>query len=215
MERPAVLVAEPDALQRQLLDVLLSGDDFDVKLVASGQEALAYLREHTPAAMLLAVELPDVDGFTLCQKAKVVGRLARVPVVLVANPVNGGGLDEETRSRARATGADLLLQRPLGDKGLRDRLTQLIRRPPEGGSGSVQEADLIGEEAMARPASGASLGSQAASELGRLRAEAAQLRGENASLKARLAKYKDLAKSLQEQLDGERKKPKGLFGRRG
>jgi len=215
MERPAVLVAEPDALQRQLLDVLLSGDDLDVKLVASGQEALVYLREHTPAAMLLAVELPGIDGFTLCQKAKAVQRLSRVPVALIANPAGSGGLDEETRSRARATGAELLLQRPLGDKGLHDRLIQLIRRSLEGGSRTVEPADVIAEEAMARPAPGASLGTQAATELGRLRAEVAQLRGEHASLKVRLTKAKDLVKDLQEQLDAERKKPKGLFGRRG
>jgi len=213
MERSAVLVAEADPLQRQLVDMLLSVEGFDVTSVASGQEALGYLRERTPAAMVLAVDLPGVDGFALCQKAKVVGRLARVPVVLVADPSEGGGLDEETRSKARASGADLLLQRPLGDKDLRERLARLIQRPgPEapGTPGLIGAADVSGV-----PTSGASLGSQAASELGGLRAEVAQLRGENASLKARLAKTKELATTLQAQLDEERKRPKGLFGRRG
>jgi DNA-binding response OmpR family regulator len=218
MERPAVLVAEPNQLQLQMIDLLLAADDFDVTLVETSEAALAYLREHTPAAALLAVELPDIDGFALCQKIKVVGRLSQVPVVLLAHPAEGGGLEESTRSRARAAGADLLLQRPLGDKNLRERVMRLIRQPSEARSDEPDPLDLArrpgptGGESIGY--SGVTLGAQAASELGRLRAEVAQLRGENASLQARLTKYKELAKNLQAQLDSERQKPKGLFGRR-
>ncbi len=217
MEPPAILVAEPNHMQRQMIDLLLTADDFDVTLVETSEAALAYLREHTPAAALLAVELPDIDGFALCQKLKVVGRLARVPVVLLAHPADGGGgLDESTRSRARAVGADLLLQRPLGDKNLRERLLRLIRQPVDGRAANPEPAAV--EPAPADDDgigyTGAALGAQAASELGRLRAEVAQLRGENASLQARLTKTKELAKNLQAQLDAERQKPKGLFGRR-
>ncbi len=218
MEPPAILVAEPNHMQLQLIDLLLTADDFDVTLVETSEAALAYLREHTPAAVLLAVELPDIDGFALCQKLKVVGRLARVPVVLLADPANGGGLDESIRSRARAAGAELLLQRPLGDKNLRERLLRLMRQPVEGRAANPDPAAVgpahgpADDDAVAHV--GAALGAQAASELGRLRAEVAQLRGENASLQARLTKTKELAKNLQAQLDAERQKPKGLFGRR-
>jgi len=220
MERPAILVAEPNHMQRQMIDLLLAAEDFAVTLVETSEAALAYLREHTPAAALLAVELPDIDGFRLCQKLRVVGRLSSVPVVLLAQPAEGGGLDESTRARARAAGADLLLQRPLGDKNLRERVLRLIRRP----TGSrAPEPDPAGVGVGFAPAPeeddglgyvGATLGAQAASELGRLRAEVAQLRGENASLQARLTKTKELAKNLQAQLDAERQRPKGLFGRR-
>jgi DNA-binding response OmpR family regulator len=218
MERPAILVAEPNHMQRQMIDLLLAAEDFDVTLAETSEAALAYLREHTPAAALLAVELPDIDGFRLCQKLKVVGRLSSVPVVLLAQPAEGGGLDESTRARARAVGADLLLQRPLGDKNLRERVLRLIRRP----TGSrAPEPDPAGVGVAPAPEEddglgyvGAALGAQAASELGRLRAEVAQLRGENASLQARLTKTKELAKNLQAQLDAERQRPKGLFGRR-
>jgi DNA-binding response OmpR family regulator len=218
MERPAILVAEPNHMQRQMIDLLLAAEDFDVTPVETSEAALAYLREHTPAAALLAVELPDIDGFRLCQKLRLVGRLSSVPVVLLAQPAEGGGLDESTRARARAAGADLLLQRPLGDKNLRERVLRLIRRP----TGSrAPEPDPAGVGVAPAPEEddglgyvGAALGAQAASELGRLRAEVAQLRGENASLQARLTKTKDLAKNLQAQLDAERQRPKGLFGRR-
>lgn len=218
MQRPAILVAEPNHLQLQMIDLLLTADDFDVTLVETGEAALAYLREHTPAAALLAAELPDIDGFALCQKLKVVGRLAQVAVVLLAQQAAGGGLDEATRSRARAAGADLLLQRPLGDKNLRERVLRLIHQPSET---RAREPDPVDFEHAPGSAdgdgigyAGAPPGPQTASELGQLRAEVAQLRGENASLQARLTKYKELSKGLQAELDAERQRPKGIFGRR-
>jgi CheY-like chemotaxis protein len=221
MDRSTILVVDPDSLQRQLIDMMLSVDGVGVASVGSGEQALAFLREHTPSAMIVSVELPDVDGFALCQKVKAVGRLAQVPVVLVADPAGGDGLDERTRARARVVGADLLLQRPLGDKNLRERLARLTAAPPTdpGLVPSPAPPPTLGAAAgsvgLAITPPGQAIAGQAASELGGLRAEVAQLRGENASLKARLAKYKALAKTLQEQLDDERKKPRGLFGRRG
>jgi CheY-like chemotaxis protein len=221
MDRSTILVADPDSLQRQLIDMMLSVDDVSVTLVGSGEEALAFLRENTPIAMVMAANLPDVDGFALCRKVKAVGRLAQVPVVLVADSAHGEGLDEQTRGRARTAGADLLLQRPLGDKNLRERIARLTAAsamsPGRDPSPTLTPALTPVPEPVGFEGFAATQGSgvAAATELGGLRAEVAQLRGENASLKARLAKYKALAKTLQEQLDDERKKPRGLFGRRG
>jgi len=218
MERRSLLVAEPNDLQRQLIDMMLSVDDIEVVSVGSGQDALAYLRENTPNAMLFAADLPDIDGFDLCQKVKAVSRLTQVPVVLVSDPGDAGGLDEATRNRARVVGVELLLQRPLGDKNLRERIARLMQALPTD-PGPTPTLPAVDTAAAATPmAVGFSMAvgtGQAASELGSLRAEAAQLRTENAALKARVAKYKALAQNLQQQLDEERKKPRGLFGRRG
>ncbi|MFN2321380.1 MAG: response regulator [Trueperaceae bacterium] len=221
MKRRTVLVAEPDAAHQQLIDVLL-GAAFDLTLVADGSSALAHLRGHTPDALLLSTELPDVDGYTICRKAKSVGRLEQVKVVLVANAGARGGIDERTRGHARAAGGDLLLQRPLGDKNLRERLEQLFEAPaPDDGmtppalfKSSVLEPGH--QDFTVTGTSGMSFGGAPATELGALRAEAARLREENESLKSRLAKSKQLTKALEGQLEELRKKGRGgLFGRRG
>ncbi len=218
MARPAVLVAEPNPLQLQMIDLLLGEHDFDISMVETGEAALAYLRERTPAAAVLAVELPDIDGFALCQKIKAVRRLSRVPVVLVADAAPTGGLDDATRMRARNCGAELVLPRPLGDKNLRERLQRLIAVPADASPPTPDTADGLDDHAgvgeLGPGQFSPLLGVQTASELVQLRAEVAHLRGENASLHERLAKYKALAKTLKEQLDAVRQKPKGLFGRR-
>ena len=122
-----LLVAEPDVLQRQLVDLLLTQEDYELVFVSSGREALGYLKESTPALALLSLELPDITGAEICEKMKRVTRLSDVPVVLVASG-EGGPIDAGTRELARFVGADLLLQKPLGDKNLRDRLSRLLER---------------------------------------------------------------------------------------
>ncbi len=223
MTTTSILVADADPLQQRLLDMLLSVDAFDVVVVGSGAEALAHLREHTPDAVVLATDLPDVAGAVICRKLKTVKRLARVPVVVVApEPEPGSALPEALRREVREAGADLLLQRPLGDKNLRERIQRLLAAarsgagaPPDAVNTTAALDGLLfngGDDA--RTIIPTVHGGQPASELGGLRAEVARLRHENEALKARLAKVKDRNKTLQHELD-EARKPRGLFGRRG
>jgi len=223
MTTTSILVADADPLQQRLLDMLLSVDAFDLVVVGSGAEALAHLREHTPDAVVLATDLPDLAGTVICRKLKTVKRLARVPVVLVApEPESGHALSEALRRDVREAGADLLLQRPLGDKNLRDRLQRLLVAA-QSGTGPTPNAvnttavldGLLADGGGDPNAITPNLpGIVPASELGGLRAEVARLRHENEALKARLAKVKERNKALQHELD-EARKPRGLFGRRG
>jgi len=219
MSPRAVLVADPDPLQRQLLDMLLDVDGFDLTVVESGDDALAYLRSHTPAAVVLATELGDVSGMVVCRKLKSVRRLAHVPVVMLApEPDPGSTLADTLRRTAREVGASLLVQKPLGDKNLRERLQRLIDAPPPDEATTEPLYDTAILDDIVPNGAGADLEGVVpngmASELGALRAEVARLRHENDSLKARLVKFKERGKALQAELE-ELKKPRGLFGRRG
>ncbi len=217
MSTSTVLVADADPLQRQLLDMLLSVESFDVTMVASGEEALAHLRSHTPDAVLLSMDLADVAGSVICRKVKSVKRLMHVPVVLVAPELSEGEtLGDSIKREARDVGADLLLQKPLGDKNLRERVQRLIAAPSmhgrDGAPDSSAALDASSDLEVFGSLDNAMAG--AATELGGLRAEVARLRHENESLKVRLSKLKERAKALQEELE-DAKKPRGLFGRRG
>lgn len=126
-----LLVAEPDPLQRQLIDMLLAEDDYVITWTATGKETLERLKETTPDLVMLKLALPDVTGAEICEKMKRVSRLENVPVVLVAEGEEGRPVDASVRTLSDAVGADLLLQKPLGDKNLRTRLHGLV----EAGSG--------------------------------------------------------------------------------
>ncbi len=121
-----ILVADPDRLQLQLIDMLLADGRIETTLVDSGKAALEHLKATTPDLCLLALDLPDVAGDVICGKVRRVSRLARVPVVLIAPQAGRFGLSDDARRRARRAGADLILPRPLGDKNLRERLQGVL-----------------------------------------------------------------------------------------
>lgn len=121
----SVLLAEPDASQRQIIEMLLLVHDFDVTMALDAREALAYLQNNTPDLIIAATDLPQMDGFDLSRKARGVRRLRVVPVILAAPE---GSSSAELRTEAELAGADLLLLKPLGDKNLGERAVTLIRQ---------------------------------------------------------------------------------------
>jgi len=126
-----VLVADRDPTQRQLIDMLLAVDQYRIADVDNGREALSFLKENTPLLAILAIDLPDMGGADICGKMKSISRLSAVPVVLIAPASEDGNLDNRTKSLARLVHADLLLQKPLGDKNLRERVRALLTEPQE------------------------------------------------------------------------------------
>lgn len=192
MSAPRILIAESDPSQRQIIDLLLSVDAFELHFVTSGREALEHLRDQTPDLALLAMDLPDVGGEEVCRKVRAVTRLKEMPVVLLAPE------DLEIRTTyggARLAGANLVLQRPLGDKNVRERLLHLLehRAPAATGaeqSGAVQPGAVPGGTDPDRPpADGEALVrlAELRQENRRLRAQLATLQDENAALRSRLA----------------------------
>lgn len=125
MAGPKVLVAEPDASQRQIVEMLLLVNGFDVTFAHNGREALEFLKDNNPDLVIVSAQLPQVNGYDLARKVRGVRRLRSVPVILVA-PENVP-LDQ-ARSDGQLAGADLVLSRPLGDKNLGERAKSLIER---------------------------------------------------------------------------------------
>lgn len=125
MSQYTVLVAEPDASQRQIIEMLLLVHGCEVTSTVNAREALAQMRDTTPDLIIASTTLPQLSGFDLSRKARGVRRLRHVPVILTAP--EGTNLDE-ARTEAELAGADLLLIKPLGDKNLGDRAVALIKQ---------------------------------------------------------------------------------------
>ncbi|MEW6420248.1 MAG: response regulator [Deinococcota bacterium] len=116
-----ILVADDEPAIRTMLEVILSADGHEIVTVPDGKAALDYLRDHTPDAMLLDVQMPQMDGFEICSRVKRVKRLSGAAVLLLT-----GRDDDRIRDQARLVGADDLVYKPLSGKNLRGRVNQLI-----------------------------------------------------------------------------------------
>ncbi len=90
IERPLVLVVDPDRSARAVLEVALSRDGFDVWSVETAEQGVGVLRRgRTPDVIVLESDLRGGDGFSFCAELRGNQKTARVPVVLLAKAEDG------------------------------------------------------------------------------------------------------------------------------
>jgi two-component system, OmpR family, response regulator MprA len=108
MER--ILVAEDDPSIRLLYRLWLENDGYDVRVAGDGREAIMMLeQERLPDAAVLDVDMPYVDGLSVCRYLRLRG--VDLPIVVVS------GL-EDVADSARAAGATTVLAKPCSREGL-------------------------------------------------------------------------------------------------
>ena len=83
-----ILIAEDNAVNRELLHELLETRGHTVLEACNGQEALDILEKTKPDLLLLDIGMPVLDGFAVLRKIRENPRLAALPVV--AMPQIGG-----------------------------------------------------------------------------------------------------------------------------
>jgi signal transduction histidine kinase/DNA-binding response OmpR family regulator len=78
-----VLIIEDDPSSLRLLETYLAGGPYTVRGAPTGAAGLAHARRHRPAAILLDILLPDMDGWEVLRQLKSDEQLREVPVVIV------------------------------------------------------------------------------------------------------------------------------------
>jgi CheY-like chemotaxis protein len=113
-----VLVVDDDPLIHQLLKVELEREGMQVVLAEDGVAALRLARDKAPAAIVLDMILPKLDGWTVLSELKSDPALARIPVIIVSVT--------EERARGFALGAVDYLVKPFEAQRLADIVSREI-----------------------------------------------------------------------------------------
>jgi two-component system, cell cycle response regulator len=117
-----VLVVDDLPANVKLLHARLSAEYFDVIMTTSGSEALAICARGECDIVLLDALMPDMDGFTVCQRIKSDPLTQHIPVIMVT------ALDKSSdRVRGLEAGADDFLTKPVSEIALVARLRSLAR----------------------------------------------------------------------------------------
>jgi chemotaxis protein histidine kinase CheA/ActR/RegA family two-component response regulator len=94
-----ILVVDDAALMRRRIEASLTAYGYAVNTCADGQEAWNWLQTNpTPAMVITDIEMPNMDGFTLIDRARLAG--ITIPMVVVSSR-----LAEEWSKEARRLGA--------------------------------------------------------------------------------------------------------------
>ncbi len=120
-EPKTVLVVDDHEAHLRMLELVLSAHRYDVVVAHDGFEALAYLRAHTPAAMILDVHMPSMSGYEVGRRVRRLARLRDLPILIMT-----ADADATTAASAAAIGASGVLHKPIAGTDLRGALGALL-----------------------------------------------------------------------------------------
>ena len=103
-----VLYIEDDANNRLLVRRVLIDAQMEVFEASSAAQALDVVKRITPDVILMDINMPEIDGYTLTARFKNLTALSEVPIIaLTANVMRGD------RERALEAGCDGYIQKPI------------------------------------------------------------------------------------------------------
>lgn len=113
---PEILIVDDDPVVREMLGITL-GEEFAVRYAATGGDAIEALTERPPAAMLLDVTMPGVNGYDVLEIRSERGLAPDMCVVMLSAQD-----DERSLVRSWALGADSYLTKPIDPEHIAGRL---------------------------------------------------------------------------------------------
>jgi two-component system, cell cycle response regulator DivK len=117
-----VLVVEDNPVNMRLVRLLLRTHGYTVQEAATGHEALALLRAERPDAILLDMQLPGMDGFTLAAMLKSDAQTRTIPLIAVTAFAMKGDAE-----RIMAAGCDAYLSKPIDDAELLEVIARCLK----------------------------------------------------------------------------------------
>jgi two-component system, cell cycle response regulator DivK len=118
-KRGTILYVEDNSDNRMLIRRVLSAEGYTVHEASSADAALETLQTMRPDLILMDINMPDMDGYTLTAHIRALPHLGLVPIVAVTANVMRGD-----RERSLEAGCDGYIQKPIDI----DTLTQQIER---------------------------------------------------------------------------------------
>jgi DNA-binding response OmpR family regulator len=144
-----VLLAEDDPDQRAVVTRYLQEAGYTVDGVESGDRVLDRARAVRPAVVLLDVEMPGLDGYTVCRQLKADASLSAIPVLFLTTRTR---LDD--RLVGLTLGADDYLAKPVDPAELLIRLDRVRgrfeARAEEAGATSVLSFEEFAQVSRSR-----------------------------------------------------------------
>lgn len=122
MPRAKVLIADDNPQILELLEAYLEPLPIDVALASNGQDAYDAVEQTRPDLILLDIMMPRRSGFEVCRALKDDPRYSDIPIIMVTALNETGDME-----RARESGADDFLCKPVNKNELLERVRNLLK----------------------------------------------------------------------------------------
>ncbi len=132
--RGKVLVVDDDAALSEMLSIVLRNEGFDSRVCATGDRALAEMRDYRPDVVLLDLMLPGKDGIDVCREIRAE---SGVPIVMLT--AKSDTIDVVV---GLESGADDYVVKPFKPKELVARIRARVRRLDDPAPEALSIGDL-------------------------------------------------------------------------
>ncbi|WP_308993611.1 response regulator [Mariniflexile litorale] len=104
----SILIIEDNEQNMYMLSYLLEKSNYNVLKAYNGSDGLKLAHEHKPDIILIDIQLPDMDGYEICNKLAFNGLPKNTVYITVTSYAMGG--DKEKSIEA---GADGYIEKPI------------------------------------------------------------------------------------------------------
>ena len=118
-KRSTILYVEDNPDNRSLIRRVLEAEGYLVVEAVNATQALEKLEYNAVDLVLMDINMPDMDGYTLTAKIKAIQKFAHIPIIAVTANVMRGD-----REKSLGAGCDGYIQKPIDI----DTLSQQIER---------------------------------------------------------------------------------------
>ncbi len=114
-----ILLADDSVTIQKVIELTFMDDDYEVRAVGNGDEALAMLGALKVDFVIADVHMPGASGYEVCRRSK--QQQPHVPVLLLV-----GTFEPFDEAQARESGADSFLKKPFDSQELLGRVHELL-----------------------------------------------------------------------------------------
>ena len=119
---PTILYVEDNPENRLLIRRILQAEGYTVLEASNAFQAIDLLKTENPDLILMDINLPEMDGYTLTARLKTMPKLSTVPIIaLTANVMRGD------RERTLEAGCDGYIQKPIDVDALPIHINRFLK----------------------------------------------------------------------------------------
>lgn len=123
MEKPKILVVDDNPNNRLAIRTILKGVEAQLDEADNGFDALTMALENDYALILLDVQMPEMDGYEVCEQLRADERTVDMPVIFLTAAFK----ENSDKMRGYSAGATDYLTKPLDDHILRAKVHVFLR----------------------------------------------------------------------------------------
>lgn len=120
-DNKVILHIEDNIDNRVLVRRLLLAEDYQVVEAENATQALSIIQDLTPNLILMDINMPEMDGYTLTRKIKSIPHLSSIPVLAITANVMKGD-----RERTLQAGCDGYIDKPIDIDKFYETITQFL-----------------------------------------------------------------------------------------